>query len=88
MEVENHPTLEELANGQNGSGSNSPGANGGGGDAVDGTATTTTTMPAPPIDDQRLKKKARRLIRTGSREGHPGLVIPGQANAFIAPQRR
>lgn len=78
MEFETSPTLEELANGQNGADK----------DAVDGA-----TMPSPAVlaanEDHRIKRKARRLIRTGSREGHPNMVIPGQASsAFVAPQRR
>lgn len=80
MEVENSPTLEELANGH----SNGAGA---AGDAVDGTKMPSPAAPAAP-EDQRIKKKARRLIRTGSREGHPNLAIPGQAAAFVAPHRR
>lgn len=92
MEVESSPTLEELANGN---GAGSPGSGGGdnksNGDAVDGA----TMMPSPAVpvvpgsvEDQRIKKKARRLIRTGSRDGHPHMAIPGQAAAFIAPHRR
>lgn len=89
MEVESHPTLEELANGQ-------PGQNGGTKDldaeaAGDSVVAEGTIMPAPAgvlsgTEDQRLKKKARRLIRTSSRDG--SLVIPGQASAFVAPHRR
>ena len=79
MEVENSPTLEELANGQDG-------------DVP--VAGADNDMPAPavaggPEADQRLKRKARRLIRAGSREGQANLVIPGhQAASFVAPHRR
>lgn len=80
MEVENSPTLEELANGKHENGVKESDA--------------SSKMPSPDVllagaaEDQRLTKKARRLVRTGSREGHPHLVIPGQATAFIAPTRR
>lgn len=79
MEIENSPTLEELANGKHENGMKDSEA---------------SKMPSPDVllagaaEDQRLTKKARRLVRTGSREGHPHLVIPGQATAFIAPTRR
>lgn len=88
MEVENHPTLEELANGNKHENGGAKEDSAAAGDNVDGTS-----MPAPAglllsgTDDQRLKKKARRLLRTSSRDG--SLVIPGQATAaFIAPHRR
>lgn len=77
METESHPTLEELANG---------GGQHNGNDAAP-TTVYGIAMPAPaPVSAE--KKKARRLVRTGSREGHPGLMIPGQGSAFVAPQRR
>lgn len=89
MEVENSPTLEELAGGN---GAPISPKNGHNGDSTAAAADDgTKMMPSPAVlseEQQRLHKKARRLIRTGSREGHPNLVIPGQATAFIAPQRR
>lgn len=89
MEVENSPTLEELANGSSSGSPSAAGehaANGG----VNGAGTMPSPAPpgAPGSEDQRVKRKARRLIRTGSREGHPTLSIPGQAAAFVAPHRR